>query len=458
MSNHQLLPNSGTSFIDRMLNSIGAKSIDDLFSDIPEEILLKGELSLGDSMSELEIERHIRKILQKNTSTEAHLCFLGGGVWSHHVPSVVDTITSRSEFYTSYTPYQPEVSQGMLQALFEYQSLICDLTGMEVANSSNYDWATAVGESCRMAHRINKRRRILVSRAIGQDRLSTINSYCSPLGMTLDVIDFDDTTGETSASQLEEKLDDDVSAVYIENPNFLGIIESELSNLSDLIHRRGAILITGVNPISLGILRSPGTYGADIVVGEGQPLGLYMNYGGPLLGIFATREDPSFLRQMPGRIIGLTTSRMENERGFCMVLQAREQHIRRESATSNLCTNQALCALAASVYMSLLGGEGLVELGRKIIVNTNYANKVLSELEGIRSPRFTSKFFQDLALDVSKITPHKLYDGLASKGILGGLPLGRFFPEMQQEALFSFTEMHGKGDIDHLRDSIGEML
>lgn len=458
MSNHQLHPNSETSFVNRMLDSIGVKSIDDLFSDIPEEILLKGELNLGDSMSELEIERHIKKILQKNTSTESHLCFLGGGVWNHHVPSVVDTILSRSEFYTSYTPYQPEVSQGMLQALFEYQSLICDLTGMEVSNSSNYDWATAVGESCRMAHRINKRRRILVSRAVGPDRLSTISSYCSPLGITLDIINFDETSGETSASQLEAKLDDDVSAVYIENPNFFGIIESEISNLSDLIHRRGAILIMGINPISLGILRSPGTYGADIVVGEGQPLGLYMNYGGPLLGIFATREDPSFLRQMPGRIIGLTTAKEEDERGFCMVLQAREQHIRREGATSNLCTNQALCALAASVYLSLLGGDGIVELGKKIIANTNYANKVLSELDGIRSPRFSSKFFQDLTLNVSKIAPQKLYDGLAVKGILGGLPLGRFYPNMERELLFSFTEMHGKGDIDHLRDSIAEML
>ena len=444
--------------MNRMLSSIGVRTIDDLFSDIPEEIRLKGELNIGNSMSELEIERHIGKILKKNTNTEAHLCFLGGGVWNHHVPSVVDTIVSRSEFYTSYTPYQPEISQGMLQALFEYQSLMCDLTGMDVANSSNYDWATAAGEACRMAHRINKRKRILVSRAIGQDRLSTINSYCSPLGITLDVIDFDDTTGETSASQLEEKLSDEVSAVYIENPNFLGIIESQLSNLSDLVHKSGAILIAGVNPISLGILRSPGTYGADIVVGEGQPLGLYMNFGGPLLGIFATREDPTFLRQMPGRIIGLTTSKKEDKRGFCMVLQAREQHIRREGATSNLCTNQALCALAASVYMSLLGGDGLVELGRKIIVSTNYANKILSELDGISSPRFTSQFFQELVLDVSSINPNKIYNGLANRGILGGLPLGRFYPELARELLFSFTEIHGKADIDQLRDSIAEIL
>ncbi|MFQ6011437.1 MAG: hypothetical protein ACE5KG_04615, partial [Nitrososphaerales archaeon] len=260
MSKHHLLPNSEHPFTSRMLESVGAKGIDDLFSDIPEEILLKGGLNVVDSMSEMEIERHIRGILQKNTTAEGHRCFLGGGVWNHHVPSVVDTIISRSEFYTSYTPYQPEVSQGMLQALFEYQSLICDLTGMEVANSSNYDWATAAGESCRMAYRINKKRRILVSRAVGSDRLSTIRSYCSPLGVSIDVIDFDQASGQTSSSQIEEKLNDEVSALYIENPNFLGIVESEILTLSDLAHKRGALLITGVNPISLGLLKPPGAY------------------------------------------------------------------------------------------------------------------------------------------------------------------------------------------------------
>lgn len=443
-----------------MLDRLNIDSIDDLFRDIPESLVLKKRLNLPEGKSELEVKKHIEETLAKNKVYPEYLCFLGGGVWPHYVPAVVDEIVSRSEFYTSYTPYQPEISQGVLQALFEYQSLICDLTGMDVANSSMYDWATAVGEACRMAVRFKKRSRIVTSRNIGPERFEVMKNLCEPAGIDVDVVGFDLETGETDLSQLLAAINDDVAAIYLENPNFFGVIESKVFEIADAIHSKGGLFIVGVDPLSLGLLKPPGEYGADIVVGEGQPLGLHMNYGGPLLGIFACKGDQNLIRQMPGRIIGMTTSKDGTRRGYCMVLQTREQHIRRENATSNICTNEALCAIAAAVYLSLLGSEGLRELSKLIMYNSHYASKLLSEIRGIKSPYFTSTFFKDFTLGITKdgVSAEELHKRLVEYRILGGLPLSRYYEELSNVALFSVTEIHTKEDIQRLVDAVGKVV
>ncbi len=442
-----------------MLEQLGIDSIEDLFKDIPESLILKRRLNLPEGKSEFEVERHIEETLAKNKTYPQYLCFLGGGVWPHYVPAVVDEIISRSEFYTSYTPYQPEISQGILQALFEYQSLICDLTSMDVANSSMYDWSTAVGEACRMAVRFKKRNKIVTSRSIGPDRLEVMKTFCEPAGIDLVVVNFDLKSGETDFSQLLSAINDSVAAVYLENPNFFGVIESKVVEIADAIHSKGGLFIVGVDPLSLGLLKPPGEYGADIVVGEGQPLGLHMNFGGPLLGIFACKGNQELIRQMPGRIIGMTTSK-DGKRGFCMVLQTREQHIRRERATSNICTNEALCALASAVYLSLLGSEGLRELSKIIMYNSHYASKLLSQIHGVKSPYFTSTFFKDFTIGITneKVSVESLYKGLIEYGILGGFPLNLYYKELPNVALFSVTEIHTKEDIEHLADAVSKVV
>ncbi|MBI4258099.1 MAG: aminomethyl-transferring glycine dehydrogenase subunit GcvPA [Thaumarchaeota archaeon] len=457
---HPFLPNSDEQTTKKMLQKIGVPSIETLFEDIPKDIRLTRELNLPDALSEAEIERHVESLLKKNMVPPEYLCFLGGGAWLHHVPAAVDEIISRSEFYTSYTPYQPEISQGMLQALFEYQSLICDLTGMQVANSSMYDWATAAGEAARMAMRITKRRKIVSAKSIGPDRLGTIQTYCYPIEADVKTISFDEERGNIELSKLTQNIDNETAAIYVENPNFFGVIETQLRTVAEEAHRHGALIIVGVDPISLGSLKPPGDYGADIVVGEGQPLGLSPNFGGPLLGIFAAKDDPAFLRQMPGRIIGATNSKEDNRRGYTMILQTREQHIRRESATSNICTNEALLAVAAAAYLSLAGPEGLRDVGEACISNSHLAANRLSKIDGVKSPRFTGPFFKDFTVSIEdgKTKAEQLPQKLLEHGILGGLPLGSFFEDLKDCLLFSVTEMHTDEDIEKLCNSIRKVL
>ncbi|MDA4130762.1 MAG: aminomethyl-transferring glycine dehydrogenase subunit GcvPA [Thaumarchaeota archaeon] len=444
---HKFLPNSDDEITRKMLEKLGMINADELFAEIPENVSLNRPLKIPDAMSEIELENHVNERLSKNKVSPDLVNFIGGGVWNHHVPSVIDEIISRGEFYTAYTPYQPEISQGMLQALFEYQSEICDLTEMDVANSSMYDWATALGEAGRMAQRVTGRKRILVSSAASPDRLGVLETYCTPAGMAIAKVPFD-KRGETDLSSLDHAFDDSVACVYIENPNFLGIIEKVGSEIAEMCHARGALLIVGVNPISLGILRPPGSYGADIVVGDGQPLGLYPNFGGPLLGIFATKNDPTLLRQMPGRLIGMTESKVGSERGYTMVLQTREQHIRREHATSNICTNEALFALAVSIYLALMGPSGMKEIGERIIQNSHYALKRFQE-ERLVAPYFEGSFFGEVSLKTN-IDSIELSEHLIHYGILGGLPLGRFYNELKHVSLFSINELHKADHIEVL--------
>jgi len=444
---HKFLPNSDEEITNRMLKALGLNDVDDLFADIPATVRLNRPLDIPSSMSEVELERLVSRKLSRNKTFPDLLNFIGGGASLHHVPSIVDEILSRGEFYTAYTPYQPEISQGMLQGLFEYQSQICELTGMDVANSSMYDWGSAVGEAGRMAQRVTGRKKILAAASSSPERLQVLDTYCSPAGIEILRINFL-KSGSIDLVNLEEKLNDDVGAIYLEIPNFLGALEDSLSPISEVCHKNGSLLIVGVDPITLGVLSPPSSYGADIVVGEGQSLGLYPNFGGPFMGIFAIKEDPTLLRQMPGRLIGSTTSKEGSRRGYTMVLQTREQHIRREHATSNICTNEALFALAVSIYLSSMGPDGMREVGERIYGNAHYASKRFSE-EGLHSPYFDGAFFGDLSIE-TKMDCIAMSKSLLGHNILGGLPLGRFYNNLQHVSLFSFSELHGAEDVDSL--------
>jgi glycine dehydrogenase subunit 1 len=457
---HPFLPNLDEEIIQKMLHTIGIKKIDDLFNDIPEELRLRKKLDMQEGINQIEVEKYLEELLNKNKTTPEYISFLGGGIRLHYIPAVVDTIISRGEFYTSYTPYQPEINQGMLQALFEYQSLICDLTGMDIANSSMYDWSTALGEAVRMAYRILKRKKVLVSKAAGPERVDVLETYCggSEIEIEIERVDFNNSTGQTDFELIEKNLDNNTAAVYVENPNFFGVIEEQINEISEITHKKGALLIVGVDPLSLGLLKSPGQYGADIVIGEGQPLGLDQNYGGPLLGIFAIRDDKALLRQMPGRIIGMTTTKEGNERGFSMVLQTREQHIRRESATSNICTNEALLAVAAASYLSLLGSDGLKELSEKILANSHYVAELLSEIENIKSPYFNSAFFGEFVIEIKNKNAIDLVNELLNYKIFGGLPLQRYYSNLENTILISVSEIHQIDDFQKFAEYTSKVM
>ncbi len=454
---HPYLPNSVPEIKEMMMEEIGVRSIDELYSDIPGELKFRGELGISGPYSESEVRTEVSGTLEKNWSLRCPP-FLGGGVWPHYVPAVVDEVVSRSEFLTSYTPYQPEITQGMLQSMFEYQSLVCELLGMEVSNASVYDWATALGEAARMASRLTRKTTILVPTLISPKRLAVLKSYSEPAGITTLQVDYDKTTGQLDLEDLKEKMDDKTAAVYIENPSYLGFVEEEVEAIGEVAHDSKALFIAGVDPISLGLLKPPGEYDADIVIGEGQPLGNHMNYGGPLLGIFACKDQPKMIRQMPGRLIGVTETLEGSKRAFAMTLQTREQHIRREKATSNICSNQALCALAGAVYLSLLGPKGMRELSEVVASRARYAMRRIGELPGVRAPGFNSFHFKEFTVKFKTKTVDETHLGLLDARIHGGKSLVNEFPELEETALYCVTEMHTKRDIDRLVSVLGEVL
>ncbi|MGI0078395.1 MAG: aminomethyl-transferring glycine dehydrogenase subunit GcvPA [Nitrososphaerales archaeon] len=456
MAAHKFLPNSEEGITGSMLQELGLQNIDDLYSDVPKELLLKRPLAIPDALSEIELEKLLNGKLSQNKAYPEYLNFLGGGCWVHHIPSIIDEILSRGEFYTAYTPYQPEISQGMLQSMFEYQSQICELTGMEVANSSMYDWGTALGEAGRMAARVTKRKKVLALGNTSPERIGVLKTYCHPAAIEVSTIPFDEKTGLVEAASLDENLNNEVAAVYLENPNFLGLIEQSIEEIIHACNKNGALTIVGVDPSTLGVLKPPGEYGADIVVGDGQPLGVYPNLGGPLIGVFATRRDPALLRQMPGRVIGLTVAKNDpTRRGYAMVLQTREQHIRRQHATSNICTNEALFSLAVSIYLAVMGPKGIKEIGEHMISKSHYATKRLSE-EGFTAPYFSAPFFGEMSLK-TQTGSQELAKKLVSHRILGGLPLGRFYQSLSQVSLFSFNETHSVEDIERLVSALKEV-
>jgi len=458
---HPYIPNSSLTTKQEMMREIGVKDIEELYEDIPEKFRLKETLNLPEKpLPELDVKRIVENLLSKNKSGNDLVSFLGAGCWPHYVPAVVAEILQRSEFLTSYTPYQPEISQGMLQALFEYQSMICALTNMDVANCSMYDWASALGEAARMAARITHRSEILIPRFTHPERALTLKLYSETTGINLRQITYDNETGQTSLEDLKRKISDKTAAVYVENPSYLGFIEAEVDEIGEEAHAHNALFIVGVDPTSLGIMKSPGEYGADIVVGESQPLGSKMNFGGPLLGIMACRNDMNLVRQMPGRIIGLTKTQKDCRKGFCMALQTREQHIRREKATSNICTNEALCAVASAVYMAALGNDGLRELGETIMYKSNYAKNLLSKIDCLKAPIFNSAHFKEFTVnfDESCLTVKELNKILLTHRIQGGKDISTDFPELGQTALYCVTEIHSKEEIERLSLIMMEVL
>jgi glycine dehydrogenase subunit 1 len=458
---HPFLPNLEDETIEMMLKQVKANSVADLFSDIPEGLRLKRRLAIPNGQGEALVRRELHGRLAKNKTPPDSLCFLGGGVYPHYIPAAVDSILSRQEFYTAYTPYQPEISQGMLQALFEYQSMMCDLLGMQVCNSSMYDWASAAGEAVRMASRVKRRTTVLVAKSIGQGRLEVIKTYAEPMGVKLQTVEFDPKTGGLDLASLKSRLSQggggDVAALYLENPNVFGVIEENVGGAIEMVHAAGGIAIVGVDPISLSVLRDPGSYGADVVVGEGQPLGVPMNFGGPHMGIFAVK-DIGLARSMPGRLIGMTTTKDGSQKAFCMVLQTREQHIRREAATSNICTNQALLALAAAAYMSLLGKNGFRRLGEVNLANSHYAAEMIGKLNGVKAPLFTGPFFGEFTVGYERRKAPWIFSELAKRGIMAGYPLTEHFSQIGEAGAFCVTEVHSSEDIGRLVDALGAVV
>ncbi len=451
---HPWMPNSAHRVEEKLLEAIGINSVEELFSDIPASVRLDRSLEVGYGrpLSEAEVERIVERSYARNKVFRDPPPFMGGGVCPHHVPSLVREVLRRAEFYSAYTPYQAEISQGLLQALFEYQSLMADLLEMDVVNSSMYDMSTAVAEAFMMAARVTRRKKILVPETMNPRHLSVARTLTAGQGLDIEKIASMPEKGTMDLEDLRRKMDSDVAAVYVENPGYLGFYEDQVDDIERETHARDALLIAGFEPLSLGLIRPPGSYNADIAVGEGQPLGLGMNYGGPLLGVFAVKWDRRLVRQMPGRLIGLTES-VDGERGYAMILQTREQHIRRERATSNITTNEALMAIAAAVYLSLLGPTGIRELAEEISRRASYASKRIGELGEVEAPLYKPHFKEFTA--VFKKPYRKIHRCMLEKGLLGGHSLEEEFPGLGSAALFCVTEVHGKKDIDMLVSVLG---
>ena len=428
-----------------MLAGLGLDTIEGLFSDIPENVRLKRELELPEAMSEMELLQYMRQLGAENKNLNDNVCFLGAGAYDHYIPSVVGHIISREEFYTSYTPYQPEISQGMLQAIFEYQSMICELTGMDVSNASMYDGATALAEAASMALRASGRIRTLVSAAVHPEYREVLKTYARFNGSVYKEIGLRD--GKTDMEELQASLDGDTASVILQSPNFFGLIE-DMKEIPGLAHKNGSLAIACVDPISLGILKSPGEYDFDIAVGDGQPLGNPLSFGGPYLGFLAATG--ALLRRIPGRIVGQTVD-SKGRRGFVLTLQAREQHIRREKAVSNICSNQSLNALAAAAYLTVMGREGLKKVANLCLQKSHYAcEKLLST--GRFTKAFEGSFFKEFTLK-SREPLAGLNDRLLENKIIGGLELGRYYHEMQDCWLVAVTEKRTRSEIDKLADA-----
>lgn len=432
---------------EKMLDSLGMNSLEDLFKDIPENLRYKGKLKLNEPMSELEVSSKVKALAGKNYNSDDLVCFLGAGSYDHYIPSVIKHITSRSEFYTAYTPYQPEISQGTLQAIFEYQTMIAELTGMDVSNASMYDGATACAEAAMLAAENTKRNTIIVSKSVHPEIRKVLKTYMRFHGD--EVIEIDIKDGETDLESLKANVNSNTAAVIVQNPNFFGVIE-DLTEVEKVTHSNKSLLIMNVDPISLSILKTPGEIGADIVVGDGQALGNPMNFGGPYLGFMATTTK--LMRKMPGRIVGQTED-IDGKRAFVLTLQAREQHIRREKATSNICSNQSLNALAAAVYLSVMGKQGLREVAEKCMKNAHYTLNELIKTKKYKST-FNKPFFKEFS--VTGITnPVILNEKLVKEGILGGYSLEKDYEELKNSILLCVTEKRTKEEIDKLVKFMG---
>jgi glycine dehydrogenase subunit 1 len=433
-----------------MLRGLGLGSAAELFDSIPADIVLREPLKTPAALSEIELLERFEALASKNAAARRP-SFLGAGAYSHYAPTIIDSLIQRSEFFTAYTPYQPEISQGTLQAIFEFQTLVCQLTGMDVANASMYDGSTAMAEAVLMAERVTRRQRVLVSGAVHPEYLRVTETYVAHAGIELGRLEVDEETGRTAVDA--SPLDDKVAAVVVQSPNFFGCVE-DLKAFADKVHSAGALLVVVVTEAaSFGLLRSPGACGADIVVAEGQSFGVPVSYGGPYVGLFATREK--YARQIPGRLAGVAFDK-EGRRGFVLTLATREQHIRREKATSNICTNEGLIALAATIYMTTMGRRGIQEVAAQCAQKAAYARKAISSIEGYAVP-YSAPVFNEFVVRAPSDATALLRRLASEHNVTGGLPLGRYFPERANDILVCVTETNKRADIDALVAALKEV-
>jgi glycine dehydrogenase subunit 1 len=435
--------------LEVMLKEIGVNSPDELFSSVPGKLRFTGEFRIPEGMSEMELLKHLGELSSSNASTQSHVSFLGGGTYNHYVPSLVGQLSGRSEFYTSYTPYQPEISQGTLQAIFEYQSLMCMLTNMDVSNASLYDGASAAAEAVLMSLRTNRRNKVIISRSVNPEYRKVINTYLRSNDREIIEIPVS-PKGVTDIDALTTELDESVSCVVVQYPNYFGILE-DLDACESIIHETGALfVVTFSEPLAFGVLRPPGEYGADIVCGEGQSFGIPLGFGGPYLGILTAKKQ--LLRTMPGRIVGKTIDR-KGATAYVLTLTAREQHIRREKATSNICTNQGLCALTATIYLAALGKRGFRDLAILNHERSEYARRELAKVRGI-ALQFDGPTFNEFVIQSNRDLA-VIEDELIGRGIIPGIALGECYDELRDCMLVSVTEMNSTEDIDRLCDALG---
>jgi glycine dehydrogenase subunit 1 len=433
-----------------MLGGLGLGSAEELFDSIPSDALLRGPLKTPDALSETELLEHFETLAAKNAAARRP-SFLGAGAYQHYAPTIIDSLIQRSEFFTAYTPYQPEISQGTLQAIFEFQTLVCQLTGMDVANASMYDGSTAAAEAVLMAERVTRRSRVLVSGALHPEYMQVTETYVAHAGIELLRSGFDEETGRTTLD--DGAVDKTVAAVIVQSPNFFGCVE-DLRALADKAHAAGALLVVVVTETaSFGLLRSPGACGADIVAAEGQSLGVPLSFGGPYVGLFAAREQ--YARQLPGRLAGIAYDK-QGRRGFVLTLATREQHIRREKATSNICTNEGLIALAATIYMTTMGRKGLQEVAAQCAQKAAYAKRQIAALEGFSLP-YSAPVFNEFVVRAPSEASALLRRLASGHNVTGGLALSRYFPERPNDFLVCVTETNKKVEIDALVNGLKEV-
>ncbi len=456
---HPYIPNSVPEVQAEMLAEIGVENIEDLYADIPDELRFQGRMNLPAPLaSEHDLKRHVEDLLARNRTCRENLSFLGGGCWQHYVPAVCDEINHRSEFLTAYAG-EPYEDHGRFQALFEYESLMGELLEMDVVNVPTYDWAQAASTAVRMAGRITGRRSLLISDCVSPDRLAVIRNYCDPV-MSLQTVRHDPDTGLLELEDLKAHVTPETAGLYLENPTYFGVIETGGREAADLLHARGALMVVGVDPSALGVLVPPSRYGADIVCGDIQPLGMHLNYGGGLAGFIATHDDPRFVREYPSRLFGITRTKVRGEYGFGDVAYERTSFDGREKGKEFVGTHAALWGITAAVYLSLMGPRGMSDLGRAILQRAEYLMQRMNELPGVRAPRFRSSHFKEFVVDFNGtgMTVAQINAFLRERGIFGGIDLAREFPAEGECALYSVTEIHSRRDLDRLVETLRDFL
>ena len=434
----------------QMLGVIGASSIEELLVKIPAKARLSRPLNLAPALAETDLIRHMKALADRNAHADSHVCFMGAGSYDHYIPSPINHLISRGEFFTAYTPYQPEASQGTLRTIYEYQTMIAELTGMDVANASIYDGASSLAEAALMAHAVTERTEIVLSRGVNPLYRRVTATYCEGPGIRLR--DAGAPEGVTELAAAKKFVGPKTAALVIQTPNFYGCLE-DVAAAAEIAHAAGALLIVVADPVNLGVLEAPGKLGADIVVGEGQGLGVPLSFGGPNLGVFAAKKE--LVRRMPGRLVGATVDR-DGRRGFVLTLQTREQHIRRAKATSNICTNVALCALMATIYLASLGRRGLVRVGELSAAKAHYCAERLTKIPGV-TLRFSAPFFKEFTLKLPK-SPERLVAKLAKQGVLAGVPLKTFDRGLADCLLVAVTEKRTRAEIDAFADAFGKAV